>query len=528
MKDFYPTPRTLLQKMLDGVDLTGVTEVLEPSAGKGDICDYIKAINPYQRRDIAFDVIEIEPNLQATLKGKGYRLVYNDFLSFQTNKKYDLIIANFPFSNGEYHLQKALSLLEVHGGALICLVNAETIRNSHSNIRKALVNKLDNLGADVQYIENAFNDAERKTDVEVALIKVVLEKKESSFILDGFKKAEDINTSDHVEQSIVEKDFMASLISRFNVECQMGIKLINEYFALKPLVAERIDRPGEDNKYTSPLITLEIDGAYDTKTSYVNSYISGVRYKFWGLLINDPRFSASYTSNVLSDLSKKLKDLRGYDFCQFNIQELQKEMRTKVTAGIEAAILDLFDRCTNKHHFNEDVKNNNIHYFNGWKSNKAHKINNKIILPINGFSSYSWDKDKLDYHINDTLTDMVKVFNYLGDAVDDVRRLVGNRIETANENEDFSAMDMRYFDITFYKKGTCHIKFKDQELLDKFNIFGSQRKGWLPPSYGKKTYGEMETQEKAIVDEFQGEEEYNEIMKNPDQYLFEPNQLLLN
>ena len=75
--------------------------------------------------------------------------------------------------------------------------------------------------------------------------------------------------------------------------------------------------------------------------------------------------------------------------------------------------------------------------------------------------------------------------------------------------------------MTFYKKGTCHITFNNEELLKKFNIFGSQHKGWLPPSYGKKVYKDMTQEEKAVVNEFEGEKEYQKVMNNKGYYLFD-------
>ena len=86
---------------------------------------------------------------------------------------------------------------------------------------------------------------------------------------------------------------------------------------------------------------------------------------------------------------------------------------------------------------------------------------------------------------------------------------------------------MKYFSITFYKKGTCHITFTNEELLKKFNIFGAQYKGWLPPSYGKKAYKDMTTEEKAVVNDFEGETEYNKVMNNTKYYLFDGNNLNL-
>ena len=61
----------------------------------------------------------------------------------------------------------------------------------------------------------------------------------------------------------------------------------------------------------------------------------------------------------------------------------------------------------------------------------------------------------------------------------------------------------------------------NEELLKKFNIFGSQNKGWLPPGYGKKPYKDMTEEEKKVIDEFEGEKEYDKVMNNKDYYLFD-------
>jgi phospholipid N-methyltransferase len=518
-EDFYPTPKKLISRMFEGVNFHEVKNVLEPSAGKGDICDYISQRFEYRGANgrNVIDVIEIDDDLQATLKGKGYNLIHGDFLTFNTNKIYDLIIANFPFSEGDRHLQRALELIEKNGGNLVCLVNAETLKNPHTNLRQALAAKLKHHGATIEYLAGEFTDAERETNVEVALIRACVERAPGvSVILDSLEKAKAVDVMETRESELIEKEFLKALIARFNVECEVGIKLIDEYFTLKPYIVSRISP--EKDRYASELIELKIDGAYDTKTSYINSYLSGVRHKFWELLLNDARFTSSYTSNILRDLYQKLEALRDCDFTLFNIQQLENELGKKIGEGIEQSILKLFDELSHQYAYGDDFSKGNIHYFNGWKTNQAHKINSKVIVPINGFSAYG-DKNRLEYQVQERLSDMVKVFNYLAGANDDVPALVGATIRTADASGDFSSMDFRYFETTFYKKGTCHIRFKDQRLLDKFNIYGSQRKGWLPPSYGKKLYQEMDTEEKQVVDEFQGAAKYEEVLGEPDYYL---------
>lgn len=76
-----------------------------------------------------------------------------------------------------------------------------------------------------------------------------------------------------------------------------------------------------------------------------------------------------------------------------------------------------------------------------------------------------------------------------------------------------------------------HIKFHPEtmKLIDRFNIFAAQKRGWLPPSYGKAAYSNMSVEEQAVIDSFQGEKAYQEVMANKQYYLAEavPQMLLL-
>src|SRR5690606_15878164 len=133
----------------------------------------------------------------------------------------------------------------------------------------------------------------------------------------------------------------------------------------------------------------KIANAYDRgpRTELVNSYLAGVRSNYWEVLINDPRYSGPYTENIRLDLRKKLSDLREYDFNIFNIEQLAIELASRVTKGVEAAILSLFDELSYEFAYDKSVHNKNVHYYNGWKTNKAWKVNSKVILPMNGISA---------------------------------------------------------------------------------------------------------------------------------------------
>ena len=84
----------------------------------------------------------------------------------------------------------------------------------------------------------------------------------------------------------------------------------------------------------------------------------------------------------------------------------------------------------------------------------------------------------------------------------------------------------KYFTVTLYRKGTAHLEFSNDELLKRFNIYACLHRNWLPPTYGKKQYADMTDEEKTVIDEFQGAEDYEKVMRNPSYYLSTKTNLL--
>ena len=212
MNEFYPTPETLLEKVFAGVNWSKVSTVLEPSGGKGDMADYIlqAAGRGYHKVDV--DCIEIDPNLRSVLKGKGFRVIHDDFLTFQTYKQYDLIAMNPPFSNGEEHLLKDLEL-QKNGGYIICILNAETIRNPYTLKRKELVRRLE--GAAIEFLQQEFTQAERKTEVEIAVVKIQIPKKkqESRIFTELRTKHYERNRSASETTALTVKDQVEAIVN---------------------------------------------------------------------------------------------------------------------------------------------------------------------------------------------------------------------------------------------------------------------------------------------------------------------------
>ena len=531
-QDFFPTPPDLAQRMINKLDFKKpIKYVLEPSAGKLDLVKAIenKMISTYKSRynqsyKADIDCIEIDNDLRSFIKGEGYRLVHNDFKTYDTMKSYDIIIANFPFSEGDKHALKAIEIMK-RGGQLVFLINAETLKNPYSHSRKQLLQKLEELNADIEYIQDGFVDAERTTSVEIALIYIDIPKTvDSSIILDKLKSEEKYTQNTYRKDEVIDGDFLVGITQLYNFEVKAVLKLIDEYEQIRPMMTREFKGYGVDY----PILKLQIDGNkedYAYSDNFINQVIKRIRHKYWTALFSDEKFVAMMTTDMRYKWHDKIDELSNYDFSLYNIQEIQLEISKSLMSSVEKVIIELFDEFSHAHSWYPETTKNSYLY-DSWKTNKAYKINKKVIIPLSAYGGWDGRLDLL-YKFKDKLQDIEKVFNYLA-GIEDIEHI--DLLETLKKAQDegqTKKIETTYFIVDVFKKGTTHLTFKNDDLLAKFNRFGSQYKGWLPHGYGKESYNNMSKEDKKIIDSFEGKDTYEKVVSNSDRYLFNSNSILL-
>jgi len=167
IEGFFPTPTPLVDQMIDYADIKPGHEVLEPSAGKGNIADQIMVSAP----DASLDVVEYNTSLASLLEVKGYNVVGNDFLEY-SGKQYDRIVMNPPFENFQDidHVKHAYDLLKP-GGKLVAIMGAG-VKNSR---KKAVEFRewLDDAGSYIEDLpEGSFKGSERSTGVNTVMVTI--------------------------------------------------------------------------------------------------------------------------------------------------------------------------------------------------------------------------------------------------------------------------------------------------------------------------------------------------------------------
>lgn len=517
--DFYPTPDNLAWEMAhsiqtyeSGYRAAYPAPILEPSAGDGALARAIhQAAGIYhdsktgevcrdsveKAKSFDLDCVELSSDFRAKLKKDGFRVVHDNFLTFRPTTKYAAVIMNPPFSEGARHLLKALDIMR-DGGKVRCILNAETLRNPCTNERKELAAQLEALHATVKYIPDAFKNARRAARVEIALVSVDIPQREP---VSRIRLELQHETTERLKENpefaaLVSSDPITAAIERYNAAAEGIRRIYEEYNGIKSLFSS-----ANTGQKESPVMSF---------TKSYNEAIRELRGMYWKQLFEMPQLFDAMTYEMQQDYRKRLKELEHYDFSAYNILTVREEISRNLLSSIDHEIIKLFDDWTNLHYNSEYSKN--VHYYNGWCTNSAYKVNKKVIFRCNAFSTWGGDFYPV-MQCTESLARIERVLHFLDTNGkpyngDELRQA----LKAAQDAGQTQKIKLHYFNVTFYKKGTAHIEFTNADVLKSFNLYAGQRKGWLPPTYGKKSYHDMAAADRRVVDSFEGEASYTDTL----------------
>jgi hypothetical protein len=485
--EFFPTPKHIIRKMLEGYgDLHNKT-ILEPSAGKGDILDYVIELTDRWQRPKIY-AIEKDTNLQHILRDKDYKVISQDFLSYSGDYYFDLIIMNPPFSSGDEHLLKAWEVMKE--GNIVCLLNRETYFNPYSEKRKLLKDIIDKNGS-VEEIGEAFlHDAERNTPVKVIIVRLEKKAEKGTFDFDFQKVNSEENfkiNEGMFEDKIAIRDVIGNMEIQYNKLKQTYIEYIKSIEGMKFYSKGLLSSYGKIKEIE--------DAGNDSCQSRYNSFADHMKKEIWRRVITEMKMERYMTKSVQENFSKFIDQQGAMDFTRENVFSMINTLFANKENIVNQAILDVFDLFTKYH------KENRCH-IEGWKTNDIWKVNRKVILPYwidygayataDDLKNYG-DKFKINYHKWSENADIDKVMCYLSGSNYETCRTLHNslsvRFDSLGNVRTGQSFDnegeSQFFTWKFFKKGTLHITFKDKSLWERFNLSACEGKNWLPPNYKK-------------------------------------------
>lgn len=467
--DFYPTPKAVIRKMLSGFKPEDIAErtILEPSAGKGDIVEYladqVKYRSNWNRKPENVYCIESDLELRLVLSGKGYKVIGSDFLTYKKNHLFDLIVMNPPFSQGAAHLLKAWEIL--NGGDIVCLLNAETVLNPHTKERELLGKIIEENGS-YEILGDCFSEAERKTKVNVALVR--LHKKAPEVVFDFFEQKTKEKTVSAEEFDGGNLPAMKDTFGNLEIAYDNAREACAEYLKAKSKAVYYLKAAG--------LSDDEPEKVFEEKT--FNEMIDRTKEFAWDSLFTKTKIASVMTQKVRQDFDEFRKTSGGMDFTKENMQSIFETLFQNRGEIMKQCILDAFERMTRYD------KKNAVHV-EGWKTNDAWKVNQKVIVPW-GCRAGFLGKPEIDYRMGWEFSDIEKALCFIaGEQFEGYQSSIYERVHRGGFGFG-EWVSSRFFDFKMFKKGTIHLKFNDDRIWQEFNIRAAQYKHWLPDDYNER------------------------------------------
>lgn len=460
-KDFFPTPAPVIAQMLSGLRLDG-KRILEPSAGKGDILDFIRERAPWAK----LHAIERHPELQSILRSKGYQVLDSDFLSYVPEQSFDLIVMNPPFSAGPAHLLKALEISR--GAEIICLLNAASVDNDWSRQRKLLLGLIEQRGGRIERLGSCFVDAERSTQVEVVCVRIPAQKQQQTFQFHGDVSGEKIHRiEDIANNQVAPADVLDSLVHRYNKLKSLGHNVFQSLSDMR-FYAEGLGLDPQRALLEALNMPRAGEHAYE-------HFIGSIKERAWAGVFSQTKLASMVTSKVREDLQESQKQHGAMAFTAENLRGLLESLLLNLGGIREQCIAQAFDLLTKYH------KQNRVH-IEGWKTNDAWMVKRKLIIP---FAVESYGQARLRYACIRDLRDVEMALAFVaGVSFESIQNQTVSEI--GSSPLDYGAWhDSYFFAFKLFKKGTVHLEFKDRNLCQKFNLEACQGKNWLPADYGR-------------------------------------------
>jgi hypothetical protein len=499
-EQFFPTPLETAKKMLEPYDRKFLREaiILDPQAGSGDLLDAVvtKIVNDFRyegwdirdhdlvriKRNIY--AIELDPDLQHILRGKGYKVIGSDFLTYDGDYVFDLIVSNPPFRTGIQHTMKALQMIREHGGEFTVLLNEANFNRERSET----ATELERWATESVSLGKAFLDPEtkRKADVDVRMLRFKQEKQGRLGLFDDptlgrLEKFKDQSLSDVPFTELatlnvfdtMERSF--KLLSAFYIEYRKHARTLAR-------MEELFDWDYQDRQ------DMERDLQYaDSDTKAYNLYLEYLTKAGWNTLFRITNVEKRLTERVRKEFNDNRKGMGLLEYTKDNMLEVLDILIQGYSGIMEQCILDVYDELT-RYHENAELEKK-------WKTNNAFRVKKKVILP---YAVSHWlGRFEIEYRTrNGIISDIDKAMCFLtgqnhenivkiNDAVEEKSKEIGNvpkgRPNTRCESE--------FFVIEFFKAGSLHLTFKNEKQWNFLNEFVARKRGWLQENEPKGRKG---------------------------------------
>jgi hypothetical protein len=432
------------------LDVAG-KNILEPHGGKGDIIDYVKEKGA---KNVYFS--EIVPELATICANKGAIEIGDDFLKLEELPNIDAIIMNPPFSNADKHITHAFKIAP-SGCVIYALCNYQTIiNNEHGSYRRRLHQIIKNYGEAID-LGSVFTEAERKTNVSTGFVKLHKPISESGFDFDSYFVDD---TESYSENGIMPYNVVRDIVQRH-------VNAIKQF----EVVRAEVDKL---NTLSSKIGLGDLDMSYSRnstgRATTIEEFMRVHQRCSWNYLFKEFNVEKFLTKKSKEKLHQYMESKHGTPFTMKQVYHVIDVVVQTREQNLLEGLCDVMSAMTRNAYLNDNST---------WKTNYPNKIGEKFIMSgLFEIQEYSFGIRTPYYssHRAFEMMDFMKVCSYvLGYNFEDLTpwdKYLNDLSKEANEG-DLKLFgkwhDYNFLEVKFFKKGTTHVKFKNQSDCNLLN-----------------------------------------------------------
>lgn len=501
--EFYPTPPNVISEMIQGENLTDKT-ILEPSAGAGAIIDVLRSQGVK-----SILACELNPDLSEIVKGKADKFLTADFFSVKREdiSHINYIVMNPPFSNADKHILHAFSVAP-DGCRVIALCNSQTIENPFTKQREELAALIGKYGEAV-CLGSVFEDADRKTNADVTLIKLQKPSDPYRVEFDGFLM--DDEPEKETGEGLMSYNFVRDVVNRYIAAVKLYDKQINLGVEMNNLTRSFFSG--------SLAMSLSVDQIPTKRTEFKKD----LQRSAWKYLIGKFNLNKHTTEELREEINRFVEDQTQIPFTMANVYHMFAVINQTTGQRMDKAIIGMFEKVAG--HTKENQQR-----VEGWAHNSDYLLTEHFIVP--GYVEISWSgSPSISYNSAERLNDFIKTVCYATgkdfDNYPNIDDFVRNEVHCKLSDGRYLAKHSRkygsyeaeikaahekgvtaevfttdivfgqwinfcsLFNIRLYKKGTIHFKWSSLDDWATYNQRIAKIKGLALPRKTQKAKPEQ-------------------------------------
>ena len=460
--DFYPTPNEVIEQMMLVEDYVGKT-VLEPSAGSGNIVKWLKLNG-------SCNVVACENDLTLRkLLNNVCPLVGDDFLKLTADQVsyVDLIVMNPPFSHGAEHIMHAWEIAP-SGCTIIALCNSTNVNATcYREYRK--LQEVVNLYGCSEFLGDVFSTSERKTNVNVSLVKLYKQADgEDEFSGYFFSQEDEDAVNQNTKEGLMPYNVVRDLVNRYI----SAVKLFDSVME----VSNQINEIAKVEKFSLPIYFTAVNAEDRSTTITRAQYKKELQKYYWRVIFRKLNMEKFATSKLHQQINRFVEKQSNVPFTMKNVYSVLNMVIQTTGQRMRTALSEAFDLICSLSAENSTAGET-------WKTNANYMVNRKFIVSWITEYDTRWPNPFVKLRIGgnkDKIEDICKALCCLTGTdynnMESLSSFVGE-----NQLAWGGWFDWGFFRCRAYKKGTMHFEFKDEKVWMMFNQEVAKERGWSLP-----------------------------------------------